>query len=304
MKTDFPRVMPRVLVYEGGKCQDAHDPGGRTNQGVTQGTYTMYRRSKGLASQDVWAMPAAERDEIYTKHYWDPIHGDELPTGLSFAVFDAAVNSGVGQAGKWLQRALGEHYQGQADGLVGGKTLQAVLDYCHSEDEVEDLIVEFSSRRLATLKSLKTWRYFGKGWGARIANCQKVSCAWAQAAEAPHAVDVTSAQGQRKALIADIAPTPISEMTAHATTGIAAGGAFASQTAEQLQPLGDTWEWLKYGCAALMLVGIIAGITVKVVSSIREAAQKGDGKAHVDLDADAAFPVVDAYPIVGGNEGA
>ena len=292
MKGDFPRVMPRVLVYEGGKCQDAHDPGGRTNQGVTQGTYTMFRRSKGLASQDVWAMPATERDEIYTVHYWAPIHGDELPTGLSFAVFDAAVNSGVGQAGKWLQRALGEHYQGQADGLIGGKTLQAVLDYCQSEEEVEDLIVAFSARRLATLQSLKTWKYFGKGWHARIANCQKVSCAWAQQAALPASVDVTSAQGNRKALVADIKPTPVSEVATHATTAVAAGGAFASQTAQQLQPLVETFEWLKYACGGLVLAGVIAGIVVKLVADIRKAAEAGTATAHVDPDADADFPIV------------
>jgi lysozyme family protein len=284
--------MPRVLVYEGGKCQDAHDPGGRTNQGVTQGTYNMYRRSKGLAVRDVWLMDAAERDEIYTVHYWAPVHGDELPTGLSFAVFDAAVNSGVGQAGKWLQRALGSHYQGANDGIVGGKTLQAVLDFCQSEEDVEDLIIGFSSRRLATLQSLKTWRYFGKGWGARIANCQKVACAWAKQAEAGASVDVTSAGGHRKALIADIKPAPISEIATHATTAVSAAGAFASQTAEQLRPLSDTWEWIKWGCAALMLAGIIAGVAVKLVSSIRDAAVKGDGEAHVDLDADADFPIV------------
>ena len=295
MKGDFPKVMPRVLVYEGGKCQDAHDPGGRTNQGVTQGTYTMYRRSKGLASQDVWAMPAAERDEIYTKHYWDPIHGDELPTGLSFAVFDAAVNSGVGQAGKWLQRALGEHYQGQADGLIGGKTLQAVLDYCQSEDEVEDLIVEFSSRRLATLRSLKTWKYFGKGWGARIANCQKVSCAWAQQAALPALVDVTSAGGHRKALIADIAPAPISQAATHITTAAASAGSVAASATDQLQPVKEAFPdliWLGYALGGLAVVAAVTGLIVKLVSSVREAAVKGDGKAHVDLDADADFPIV------------
>lgn len=36
------------------------------------------------------------------------IHGDALPAGVDLVVFDGAVNSGLVQAAKWLQRALGE----------------------------------------------------------------------------------------------------------------------------------------------------------------------------------------------------
>ena len=296
MRGDFPKALPRILVYEGGRCDDAHDPGGRTNQGVTQQTYNMYRRSKGLPEGDVWCIAPNEVADLYTIHYWNVVHGDELPAGLDLAVFDAAVNSGPGQAGKWLQRALGDHSRGIKDGLIGGKTLQATLDYCQDADATEDLIAEFCSRRLATLKSLSTWKYFGKGWGARIANCQKIASSWAQKFDAPHPVDVSQGGGNRKAFIADIAPSPVSEITTHATTAVAGGGALASQAAQQLQPLVDTFGWLKYACAGLMLAGILAGILVKVVSSIRAAAAEGSATAHVDPDADAGYvgvPVID-----------
>ena len=289
MLGDFPKALPRILVYEGGCCNDAHDPGGRTNKGVTQATYNMYRRSKGLPAGDVFDIAANEVSDLYTVHYWNVVHGDELPAGLDLAVFDAAVNSGPGQAGKWLQRALGAHYLGIKDGLIGGKTLDAVNAFCVDTDATEDLIAGFCSRRLATLRSLSTWKYFGKGWAARIANCQKIGLAWAAQDKAPYPIDVSDTGGNRKALIADIAPSPVSEIATHTTTAVAGGGALAAQAAQQLQPLVDTFGWLKYACGGLMLAGVLAGIAVKVVSSIREAAADGASTAHVDLDADAGY---------------
>ena len=296
MRGDFPKALPRILVYEGGCCNDAHDPGGRTNKGVTQATYNMYRRSKGLPEGDVFEIAANEVADLYTVHYWNVVHGDELPAGLDLAVFDAAVNSGPGQAGKWLQRALGAHYLGIKDGLIGGKTLDAVNEFCVDAETTEDLIHEFCDRRLATLQSLKTWKYFGKGWAARIANCMKIASLWAQKFDGPHPVDVKDTGGNRKALIADIAPSPVSEITTHATTAVAGGGALAAQAAQQLQPLVDTFAWLKYACGGLMLAGILAGVLVKVVSSVRAAAADGAATAHVDIDADAGYvgiPVID-----------
>ena len=300
MKGNFPKALPRILVYEGGRCNDAHDPGGRTNKGVTRATYDMYRRSKELPLADVWEIAPEEVSDIYKVHYWDAIHGDELPAGLDLAVFDAAVNSGVGQAGKWLQRTLGASYHGQIDGLAGGKTLQAVNDACQDPESVEDIINGFCSRRLATLQSLKTWKFFGPGWAARIANCQKISDAWALSVEAPHPIDARMGGGNRKAFIADIKPAPVSEIATHATTAVAAGGAFASETAQQLQPLIETFAWLKYACGGLMLAGVFAGITVKLIADIRKAAEAGTAKAHVDIDADAGYvgvPVIDTLEV-------
>src|SRR4051794_37391096 len=102
-KADFARSLVRVLAYEGGEVNNSRDPGGKTNQGITQRTYSAWLSSRDEPNADVYAIPAAARDEIYETEYWDRIRGDDLPDGLDLCVFDAAVNSGVGQAGKWLQ---------------------------------------------------------------------------------------------------------------------------------------------------------------------------------------------------------
>jgi lysozyme family protein len=288
---DFPKALLRILVYEGGKVDNPKDPGGRTNKGITQGTYNAYRRQIGKAPQDVYLISDAEVATIYQLRYWNVMACDSLPAGLDLAVMDGGVNSGCGQSGKWLQHALGDTFTGTVDGLMGPKTIQAIEDY----GDVEKLIGAYCSRRLATLHSLKTWKTFGPGWSARIANVLKTSDAWASGAEAPHPVDVTAAGGHQKAKVTDIKPAPISQITAHATAGISGIGAVASNSADQLKPLTDTlphWQWLTYGMSGLAITGVLAGIAVKIINDVRNQAEKGSATATVDLDADSAHPQV------------
>ena len=284
---DYGKALARVLVYEGGKVDNPADPGGRTNQGVTQRTYNAWRRSQGLPQQDVYAMADAERDAIYKHSYWDVARGDDLPVGVDLVVFDAAVNSGAGQAVKWLQAALGDHYQGQLDGVLGDKTLQAVQDF---GDEV-DLVQEICSRRLATLQRLKTWTTFGKGWSARIANVQKTACSWIDSAPAVDAVDVSTVQGQQKAVVAGNLKDPaVSQIAAHLTTAATSAGAIASQTAQQITPLQDTFSWLKWVFGCLTLGAIVLGVVAKVSADAKSSAEKGVATATVDLEADVGIP--------------
>ncbi|MFC0282394.1 glycosyl hydrolase 108 family protein [Camelimonas abortus] len=61
---------------------------------------------------------------IYRQQYWEKIRGDDLPPGVDYVVFDGAVNSGVAQSAKWLQRALGV----RVDGIIGNATIAACWD--------------------------------------------------------------------------------------------------------------------------------------------------------------------------------
>jgi lysozyme family protein len=287
----YTKALARVLVYEGGSVDDPADPGGRTNQGVTQRTYDAYRRSQGLPARDVYVMTSTERDAIYRRSYWDLVRGDDLPAGVDLAVFDAAVNSGVGQAIKWLQAALGDHYQGQRDGVMGAKTLQAVQDF----GDEGDLVTAICSRRLATLQRLRTWSRFGKGWSARIANVQKTACSWIDSAPEPLITDVSSVDGQRKAPVSGALKDPVvSQLAAHVTTAATSAGALASQTAQQITVLQDTFSCLKWVFGALTLGAVVLGIVAKISSDAKEAADKGSATASVDLEADAGLPTATA----------
>jgi lysozyme family protein len=101
---------------------------------------------------------------LYKRKYWDKIQGDELPAGIDYCVFDAAVNSGPGRAIKWLQEVLGV----TVDGMLGPKTLLAakIADPAATIDEYTEV-------RRAFLEKLPTWGVFGKGWGRRVAEVNR-----------------------------------------------------------------------------------------------------------------------------------
>ncbi len=118
----FARALPFVLRMEGGFVNDPHDPGGATNRGVTQSTYDAWRRSKGEPVRPVKEITSDEVEAIYHERYWLAAKCDALPWPVSLAVFDAAVNHGVGRAVRLLQDAAGV----PVDGMIGPKTLGAI----------------------------------------------------------------------------------------------------------------------------------------------------------------------------------
>ena len=159
MKANFSTALDHVLVHEGGWADHPADPGGATMKGVTLMTYRRFFGShKGKS--DLRRISHQELEEIYRTGYWDKCRCDDLPSGVDYAVFDAAVNSGPGRAARWLQFVLGAHQ----DGSIGPVTLSLVDSQTPTE-----IVNRLCDRRLAFMKSLRTWSVFGKGWGRRVA---------------------------------------------------------------------------------------------------------------------------------------
>lgn len=180
--SSFTVALARVLRHEGGYSNHPADPGGPTMRGVVQRVYDAHRASKGLPRRSVREIDTAELTEIYRRQYWDAVRGDELPVGLDYCVFDAAVNSGPGQAAKWLQRALAL----TADGQIGAVTLRAAQDAADKVAVIDDVC----ARRLAMLKALKTWPVFGTGWGRRVADVRRDAAAMVRGEAPPPAPPV------------------------------------------------------------------------------------------------------------------
>lgn len=157
----FDIALKLVLQMEGGRVDNPKDPGGRTNAGVTQRVYDAWRIKQGLPRRDVYLATLAEESAIYRHQYADPIRFDDLPPPVAYAVFDDAVNSGVSEAAKELQRALGC----KADGAIGLLTLQA----CSGVNDLEGLVDKLCDARLSFLRRLKAFLTFGKGWKNRVA---------------------------------------------------------------------------------------------------------------------------------------
>lgn len=152
--TNFDRAFLELLGNEGGYSNHPDDPGGETNWGITA---TVARENGYVGSMKDMDQSVAKA--IYVKKYWQPAF-DQLPYHIAFQVFDAAVNSGVGQAVRWLQRAVGV----ADDGKLGPITLKAV-----SALPVGSVVLAFNAERLSFMTNLSTWPSFGKGWARRIA---------------------------------------------------------------------------------------------------------------------------------------
>jgi lysozyme family protein len=154
----FEDCLPDTLKQEGGYSNDAHDPGGKTMEGIIQKEYDLKRRQWGLPTQWVEKISADEMRTIYYTDYWMP-YCPLLPPGLDLEFFDLDVNGGQHRAVIILQRALGV----ADDGEFGEQTLAAVSKVATQGDLIQ-AIENFKAYRESFYRSLGTFRYFGSDW--------------------------------------------------------------------------------------------------------------------------------------------
>ena len=159
MKENFESCLKSVLHHEGGYVNHPSDPGGMTNLGVTKRVWEEWVGHE-VDEKTMRALTPEIVGPMYKAKYWDKVKGDDLPAGVDYCVFDAAINSGPGRAAKWLQAAVGV----DPDGGIGPKTLQAVASM-----DANELVSAYNDRRLSFLHDLPTWNTFGKGWARRVA---------------------------------------------------------------------------------------------------------------------------------------
>lgn len=152
----FDAAFHHLLGHEGGYSNHAADPGGETMWGVT----IAVARANGYTGP-MRDLPVETAKAIYRKQYWDAVRADELPPAIRYAVFDAAVNSGVGQAAKWLQRAVGV----SDDGRIGPTTL-----YAARAGHPDAVLRNMLGQRLNAMADMKGWPAFSRGWAKRIAS--------------------------------------------------------------------------------------------------------------------------------------
>lgn len=151
-----------VLKHEGGFVNHPRDPGGMTNLGVTKRAWEEYTGQ--LADESEMRSLTSELVKpFYKAKYWDKIKGDDLPSGVDYAAYDLAVNSGPARAAKYLQQIVGV----PADGIIGPKTLAAI-----KEAPADEVIDALCGMRMDFLKALPTFDTFGKGWTRRVAEVE------------------------------------------------------------------------------------------------------------------------------------
>ncbi|MEI6478500.1 MAG: glycosyl hydrolase 108 family protein [bacterium] len=144
-----------LLGVEGSYSNNVYDPGGATKWGITEAVARSFGYTGGMKDY-----PLEQAKEVYKIMYWGSLKIESLPECIRYDIFDAAVNSGVTEAIRWLQHVCSV----EEDGVLGPKT----LDAAHKMDP-QKLRAGFNGRRLQFMTDLPQWSTFGKGWARRIA---------------------------------------------------------------------------------------------------------------------------------------
>lgn len=148
---NFDQAFDKLISHEGGYVNNPKDPGGETKFGISKQAYP---------DINIAELTLDDAKKIYLRDYWDLARCSDLPQQVAFQVFDTAVNSGISQSTRFLQRAVGV----ADDGIIGPLTIAAV--YRLQPDQVA---ARFNGQRLAFMAQLSTWDTFGKGWARRVA---------------------------------------------------------------------------------------------------------------------------------------
>ncbi len=168
----FADALEIVLSEEGGFVDDARDPGGATNLGVTARTWSQWtgRPASNVIMQTLTVSKVAP---LYKVWFWDKISGDALPIALALPLFDFAVNAGPPAAVDVLQSIVGA----QRDGQLGKSTRAATEIYMRTIG-LAKLIARFCDARRDYYRAGAEYPVFGKGWLARTARVEAEALRW------------------------------------------------------------------------------------------------------------------------------
>ena len=155
MSLTFIQIFNRLIGHEGGYVNDPRDPGGETNWGITKRT----AQANGYQGS-IRAMTREQAYKIYYSAFWLRYQCDKMPEAVAFQFFDAAVNHGLGNASRMLQRAVNV----ADDGIIGNMTIAAI-----KKMSISDVIMRLNAERLEFYCKLSTFATFGKGWVRRVA---------------------------------------------------------------------------------------------------------------------------------------
>lgn len=170
MKENWDHACDTVIESEGGYklTNIPGDRGGQTYAGIARVPNPGWQGWHYIDRNDT--PPKELVREFYKANYWDKVHGDQLPAGLDYAVFDFAVNAGVGRAAKFLQRAVGV----ADDGVIGPGTMAAV-----AKTDPHRALEQFSGAKSSFYHGLverdASQAKFIKGWLNRVAHVQETA---------------------------------------------------------------------------------------------------------------------------------
>jgi lysozyme family protein len=136
-----------------------------TTRGVTKKAWEAYVQRQ-VDEAEMRGLTPEIVAPFYKTRYWNPCKCDQLPLGVDYAVFDFAVNAGVGRASRTMQTALGT----AADGIVGPATIGVATNA-----DPDEFLEKFSAAKEQFYRNLPTFEHFGKGWLRRVSEVKQTA---------------------------------------------------------------------------------------------------------------------------------
>lgn len=161
-KQIFDRAFERVVGHEGG-FQNMHDDRGNWTTGIV-GEGELKGTKYGVSAMsypkhDIENLTLEQAKVIYYSRYWLPLKPAVFSPAMQYQMFDAAVNHGIRNAVKMLQKAIGAN----DDGYVGAKTIVRMATVSPTQ-----LPMLFNAERIAFYTKINTFDLYGKGWVNRV----------------------------------------------------------------------------------------------------------------------------------------
>ena len=155
----------RILIENEGSYTNNYNDRGNWTSGVV-GKGEQRGTKYGISAMsypflDIKNLTIDDVKKIYKKDWWDKLRLDDLPEEIAFDMFDMAVNSGISNSVKTLQKTIGTN----VDGIIGPNTIKLSNQYNPIR-----LVAHFNAHRLLFMTNISTWDTFGKGWSRRVAN--------------------------------------------------------------------------------------------------------------------------------------
>ena len=151
-----------------GYVNDQNDRGGKTAFGIAQ---------TANPTVNIDTLTYEQAEQIYYKKYWDLGECDQMPYLLNIIHFDAVVNHGTTNSGKFIQRALG--FLGTAvDGDIGPQTIKTIMSKSKSLADIKTLCLQSLDQRERFFKAIvannPSQLKFLNGWLNRVNMLRKV----------------------------------------------------------------------------------------------------------------------------------
>lgn len=160
--SNFEAAFKHIIDVEKGYSAHKADNGGSTKFGISQRFLSKWL-GRPVSIDEIKALSIPAVRVIYKTAFWDEMKLDDLPAGLSLAVFDQAVNRGAPNAVLQLQGALGI----QQDAIMGPVTRGLAMS-ANERELIWKFILQSQTAYCRIVQNDPSQVLFISGWMARL----------------------------------------------------------------------------------------------------------------------------------------